>query len=776
MALDGGRQIRWLTFAMLGFGSVATEIAVDETRPFVNSMAVAAAWVAVAAGLSRFVPTPKVTNRVPRWVPLLLVLIVAASFLVEMLRRGWLTEPLPLELQMVLAFRTLSLALAAFGVWKLCLRAAAVASLFLMLFAVTMTDHRAIFPLLALYSACGSAWLMLVYWHGLRQTLFMAGSPATVADTARARLPWLTIGWMIVLVAGVVGVAAAGPQRAARVLAEWLPTSGGTGDYDPSARGGRNDGDDETIGPNPNSTGFANTDNFLDSPLPSLYDMFNEQFGEPFRPKDREQAIALDGNSKINESKRPPPDNPRAGREFPTTRRAPQKPRAPQDRAARAIFEVKGRTPLHVRVVAFDHFDGVSWHECPPDLHTCLLEREQDRLWMQIVERTPPAIFADDDTHQIKLAQSLGTIVPTPVHLKRFHVGRVDRVDFFAWGPERILRMSKRRMPAGITIDTESRSVDPRRLNETPFPKGSNGAKSEFVQVPPTIDESVALLAQDWTKDCAPGWPQIDAVVQHLRRHYNLDRAAGVPDDCRNPVGHFLLESKRGPDYQFATAAAMLLRTLGYRSRVVSGFYVSPDRYDSQTRHTPVGQEDVHFWPEVMLPSGDWLVLEPTPGYEILGPNVSWSERLASALAAAGRWAWRHTPQFVVALAAFGLIWWRRQRLLDRALMLSWRWLPARTWAGCIQQTIRILERRGRWANHSRDAHQTAARWLHSMPAARTGEILEFGRMAEWAAYAPGHTPPWTEARVRDVCGCVLQQWTLRRWHELPLATNLGEL
>ena len=48
----------------------------------------------------------------------------------------------------------------------------------------------------------------------------------------------------------------------------------------------------------------------------------------------------------------------------------------------------------------------------------------------------------------------------------------------------------------------------------------------------------------------------------------------------------------------------------------LSGFDVSPDHDDSMTRHTPVVAEDVHFWAEVMLPSGDWLVIEPTPGYE----------------------------------------------------------------------------------------------------------------------------------------------------------------
>ena len=53
-----------------------------------------------------------------------------------------------------------------------------------------------------------------------------------------------------------------------------------------------NDGDDEVKGEREQLGSPSET--FLDSPLPSLYDMFNDQYGEPFKPKDHERAIALD--------------------------------------------------------------------------------------------------------------------------------------------------------------------------------------------------------------------------------------------------------------------------------------------------------------------------------------------------------------------------------------------------------------------------------------------------------------------------------------------------
>jgi hypothetical protein len=73
----------------------------------------------------------------------------------------------------------------------------------------------------------------------------------------RERPPWLAAAVAAGVVGSVLGLVAVGPQRAARVLGEWLPTSGGTGGYDPFARGGVNDGDDEVKGTNARSTGMT---------------------------------------------------------------------------------------------------------------------------------------------------------------------------------------------------------------------------------------------------------------------------------------------------------------------------------------------------------------------------------------------------------------------------------------------------------------------------------------------------------------------------------------
>lgn len=765
MAPELTRSVQRWTFVLLAISAAAVEIAAVDTRPVVQSLGLAVVWIILVAVIGSFLPLPTdPRQRPPNRVVLLLLALAAAPFAVEPLRREWLGDGYPLELQMVFSLRNLGLGLAVCGGWLLCLRLACVVSLFLTLFAAAMTNHPAVLTLLTLYTAAGSLWLMLVYWGGLKSIL-VAPERAVAVETQPGRepLPWVAGLVVVVLVSGVLTLIAVGPREAAWTLGEWLPTSGGTGGYDPFARGGVNDGDDETNGNNPKSTGMTQTDTFLESPLPSLYDYFNDQYGEPFKPKDQERSVALDPSVRTVEGKKRPADNLRPNREFPTVRKSPRAPRDPSSRAARALFEVQGRTPLHVRVTAYDTFDGQTWREAPVKPGGVRIEKEANSNWMTLYERRPSPIFAELDYHQFKLTAPEGALIPTPTHLTRFRIGRVDQADFFAWSQDRILKFAERNTPSGVVVETECRTVEPRKLVEQAFAE----SKPEDVQVSRGVASEALELARAWTEGTPRGWPQIHAVVHQLRTEYLLDREYVVPSGCTDPLGHFLLESRRGPDYQFASAATLLLRVLGYSTRQVAGFYVDPDHYDRQTKHTPVVAEDVHFWTEVQLPSGDWMVIEPTPGYEVLGPRQSLSEWITGAAFAVAAWVEERSVALgVLTLALVGVGVWRRE-LLDAVAVGVWTWFPGRTWREQVRGAVTILERRGRWAGMPRTPRQTTAAWLRTArpcSAATDADLEHLRCMAEWAAYAPHSIAPWSALEVESVCRRVLISATLRQW------------
>ncbi len=765
MAPEWSKVVRRVTFALLTCSAVAVEIAAVDTRPVWASVGLALVWVGIAAGVAALMPLPRHPRGTPStWVFLLLLALGLAPFFVEPLRRQMTGEGYPLELQMVLALRNVGLGLAACAGWLLCLRLAAIVSLFLTLFSAAMTNHPGVLVCLGLYTATGSIWLMLVYWNGLKQVFVTPDRLVAVeVQATRERLPWPAFVIAAAMFAVVGLLIVVGPQSVARTLGEWLPTSGGTGGYDPFARGGVNDGDDETTGNNPQSTGMTKTDSFLDSPLPSLYDVMNDMLGEPFKPNpEQERAIALDPSTKVGELDKKPADNLRPNREFPTHRRSPRQVGTPSDRSARAMFEIYGRTPLHLRVVAYDRFDGRTWHEAPVNRYTSWLEKDHNSNWMLLRERALPSYFAQDDRIEIKVTRPEGALIPTPPHLTRFRIGKVDRVDFFAWSQDRILKFADRTTPSGIIVETECHTVDYGQLDSCEFPSTVAGTRFEYLTLPPSWNPELTRLAQEWTRGLPRGWPQISAVIEHLRQDYIYDPQHRWPESESDPLSAFLLRDRRGPDYQFASAATLLLRALGYPTRFLSGLYGDPKHYDPMTRHTPVGKDDLHFWPEVFLPTGDWLVLEPTPGYEVIGPKRPLLARLWAWWLELMQWAWEHIGLLSLGTITLTSVWRLRKRLWDRLAVLRWRWFPAAAWQQRVLAALRILERRARWAGVGRRPQQTIADWF-AQQVVRTPALEADLRLlrdwSNWAAYAPQLPPPWPEAEANQVCKRLLTTW-----------------
>ena len=281
----------------------------------------------------------------------------------------------------------------------------------------------------------------------------------------------------------VVAVASFGPSRAAVALAGLMPTSGGQDWSDPDASSGVGDGDNEvSASEHPESVGFTESEVYLETDKPSLYDAFNESYGEPFKLKKQERMIAL-GQQDVGEQVERPSENLQAGREFAAVRRKPEpRPRRPGERAAKALVYVKGQTPLHVPLTSYSHFDGMSWREEPCCNRHFPAELEQRTRGSGCHGRRLHFTPGSSPTRS-RSARSKSSPMPVPSHLTRFRVGSVNRLDFFSWAQYGIIRMTDRTVPAGTVIDSEARTVDPERMRSIPFPArpGRRRRPSAFV-------------------------------------------------------------------------------------------------------------------------------------------------------------------------------------------------------------------------------------------------------------------------------------------------------
>jgi hypothetical protein len=285
--------------------------------------------------------------------------------------------------------------------------------------------------------------------------------------------------------------------------------------------------------------------------------------------------------------------------------------------------------------------------------------------------------------------------------------------------------------------------------------------------------DDVQSLAQEWTRGIPHGYRQIEAICQQLRSNYTLDRSAQVPEDCSFPVGLFLFESKRGPDYQFATAATLLLRSLGFSTRLVSGFYASPERYDARKRHTAVHSSDIHFWCEVFVGAGTWVTLDPTPGYEVLSPPPGLKQRMLSLIAAAARVMLDHWLIVLLLSTAAVTAFVKRPFLADRWNSVLWEIAPATTARGRVLQTVRSIDCRLRLAGLPRPPGMTLTKWLQQQPELNSAsQILnEFLSLADSAAFGNQNAAhALSFEAIERSCRRVRQEFTLGEFQRAVLS------
>ncbi len=99
------------------------------------------------------------------------------------------------------------------------------------------------------------------------------------------------------------------------------------------------------------------------------------------------------------------------------------------------------------------------------------------------------------------------------------------------------------------------------------------------------------------------------------RARYNID--PGSLPRGMDPVEFFLGENRQGYCMHFATAGALLLRSLGVPARLVSGYVVQPRQFQQthEGYRASVKDDAAHAWVEIWLEGAGWMPVEMTPGY-----------------------------------------------------------------------------------------------------------------------------------------------------------------
>jgi transglutaminase-like putative cysteine protease len=161
----------------------------------------------------------------------------------------------------------------------------------------------------------------------------------------------------------------------------------------------------------------------------------------------------------------------------------------------------------------------------------------------------------------------------------------------------------------------------------------------------PNVNPEVRQLAIRIVASAPTSFDKASAIEHYLLTNYSysLQQPTHLSQTARqvgydDPLSVFLFERRQGHCEYFASAMAVMLRTIGIPSRVVNGF--RGGEFNSLTGSYIVRARDAHSWVEAYFPGQGWISFDPTPPDP--KPSVS---------------AWNRAQMYVDAMREFWREW-----------------------------------------------------------------------------------------------------------------------
>jgi hypothetical protein len=151
-----------------------------------------------------------------------------------------------------------------------------------------------------------------------------------------------------------------------------------------------------------------------------------------------------------------------------------------------------------------------------------------------------------------------------------------------------------------------------------------------YLQLPGDLPSRVSALARRITRDATNDYDKVKAIERYLKRNYRYSLDSPVPPAGQDAVDHFLFDTDVGFCEQFASATAVMLRSLGIPARVVVGY--TPGSRNPFTGYYEVKASDAHSWIEVWFPTVGWYEFDPTFAIPPANPSLSESIPLVKAI------------------------------------------------------------------------------------------------------------------------------------------------
>ncbi len=164
-------------------------------------------------------------------------------------------------------------------------------------------------------------------------------------------------------------------------------------------------------------------------------------------------------------------------------------------------------------------------------------------------------------------------------------------------------------LPEGSFYDVYGVQGEPEAgAGEDLFLRGSD--RRRYLELPPHLDARIPELARNVSRGADTDNTRAIAIARYLRRSYGY--TLELPSrEVADPLAYFLFQRKKGHCEYFASAMAVMLRTMGIPSRLVTGF--QSGIWNPLTELYLIRASDAHSWVEAWVPGRGWATFDPTP-------------------------------------------------------------------------------------------------------------------------------------------------------------------
>jgi transglutaminase-like putative cysteine protease len=134
---------------------------------------------------------------------------------------------------------------------------------------------------------------------------------------------------------------------------------------------------------------------------------------------------------------------------------------------------------------------------------------------------------------------------------------------------------------------------------------------NQYLQLPADIPVTITRLSRNTVRGNVTEYDKVMSITNYLSRmKYVLEGT--YPPENKDAVEDFLLVQRSGNCTNFASAAVVMLRSVGIPARFCTGYI--PHYVDRSGNTFVLLAKDYHAWPEVYFPGYGWIEFEVTPG------------------------------------------------------------------------------------------------------------------------------------------------------------------